>query len=92
MEMKPEIKTPKFERKIEKILAEIRTRTYIDEMAAEVIKAVIQDALDEECRMLNCYYWEEYYNELYSARSSAYDEGYTAGQYEGNSAVVHLSD
>ena len=83
MEMQPEIKTPKFERKIEKILAEIRTRTYIDEMAAEVIKAVMQDALDEECRMLNCYYWEEYYNELYSARSSAYDEGYTAGQSEG---------
>ena len=87
MEMKPEIKTPKFERKIEKILAKIRTRTYIDEMAAEVIKAVIQDELDEECRMLNCYYWEEYYNELYSARSSAYDEGYTAGQSAGLSDV-----
>ena len=67
--MKPEIKAPKFERKIEKILAEIRTRTYIDEVAAEVIKAVIQDALDEECRMLNCYYWEEYYNAKHSNKA-----------------------
>ena len=91
MEMKPEIKPPKFERKIEKILAEIRTIACIDDVDAEAIEKILQDALNEECRMLDSYYWEEYYNAITSAQHRAYDEGhsdgYSLGYDDGHSAV-----
>lgn len=81
------ITTPNFMDKTEKIMAEIRTRTFIEDVDAEVIK----DALNEYYRMLNEYYVEEYYNALNTARNRAYDDGYDVGYDvgydEGNSAV-----
>ena len=75
-----EIKTPSFKNMTARIIAEMRTITSIADVDAEVIEAILQGELEEKCRMLDCYYWEEYYNELYSARSKAYDEGYAAGK------------
>ena len=68
-----------------KILADVRTRTCIDDVDAEVIEEILQDKLNEECRMLNGYYWEEYYNELTSAEHRAYGEGYYDGYSASNS-------
>lgn len=80
--------TTNFMNKAAIIFAEIRNQTCIDE---EVIKKILQDALNE----LNAYYEEEYYNALNTARNSAYDEGfddgydvgYDVGYDEGHSAV-----
>ena len=80
MKMKTETGTPSFKNMAARIIAEIRTITPIADVDAEAIKKILQGELEEECRMLDCYYWEEYYNELYSARSKAYDEGYAAGK------------
>ena len=66
------IPTPNFTGKVEKIIAEIRTKTCID-FDTEVIQGILQDMLIEECRMLAGYYEEEYLNALSSARSKAYD-------------------
>ncbi len=81
------ITTPDFMGKTARIIAEVRTKTFIDEVAAEVIK----DALNEYCRMLDEYYAEEYYNALNTARNRAYDEGfddgYDVGYDAGHSAV-----
>ena len=60
------IKTPNFTRRITKIIAEIRTIACIDDVGAEAIEKILQDELNEECRMLDSYYWEEYYNEYYN--------------------------
>ena len=77
------IKTPNFTR----LIAEVSALTGIDEIHAEAL----EELLNEECRMLNCYYWEEYFNELESARFTAYnagyDAGYSAGHSESHSAV-----
>ena len=85
------ITTPNFMGKAANIIAEIRTRTCIDDVDAEVIKAILQDELNEYYRMLNGYYEEEYYNALNTARNRAYDEGfddgYDVGYDEGRSAV-----
>ena len=60
------IKTPNFIGKTDKIIAEIRTRTHIDDVDAAVIKDILGDMLMEECRMLDGYYAEEYYNAKHS--------------------------
>ena len=74
---------PDFINSTAKIIAEIRTRACIDDVDAEVIKEMLQDALDEECRVLDSYYWEEHYNnycnEISSVRTGAYDAGYDEG-------------
>ena len=57
------IKTPSFMNITAKIIAEVRNRTYINDVDAEALEKIVQDELLEECRMLDCYYWEEYYNE-----------------------------
>ena len=80
------IKTPNFTRRITNIIAEIRTVACIDDIDAEAIEKILQDELNEECRMLDSYYWEEYYNmycnEISSARTGAYDAGFADGQSE----------
>ena len=81
------IVTPDFTRRIANIIAEIRTRACIDDVDAEVIAGILKDALNEECRMLDSYYWEEYYNkycnEMSSAHRIAYDEGHSDGYADG---------
>ena len=87
------IKTPNLTRKIANIIAEIRTIACIDDVDAEAIEKILQDELTEECRMLDGYYWEEYYNELSSAEHRAYNAGhydgynvgYNVGHYDGYS-------
>ena len=76
-----EIKTPSFKNMTARVIAKIRTITSIAGVDAEVIEKILQDELEEECRMLDCYYCEEYYNELYSANSA--DDGHS----ESHSAV-----
>ena len=78
------IKTPNLTRKIANIIAEIRTIACIDDVDAEAIEKILQDELTEECRMLDGYYWEEYYKELSSAEHRAYDEGYIVGYNVGH--------
>ena len=73
------IMTPNFMGKTAKIIAEIRNQTCIDDVDAEVIKAILKDELNEYCRML-CGYYEEEYD---IAISSAYDEGYALGYDDG---------
>ena len=77
--------TPNFMSKAAKIIAEIQVRTCIDEVEAEVIKELLQAALNEYCSMLDEYYEEEYYNAISSVRSSAYDDGYSDGYSDGTS-------
>ena len=84
--MKPQpIKTPNFMRLATMIMAEIRTITYIDDVDAEALKALLQEELNEECRMIDGYYEEEYYHELSRTRTIAYDEGYALGYDGGHS-------
>ena len=71
--------TPDFMDRTAKIIAEIRTRTCIDDVDAEVIKAILQDSLNEYCTLLKGYYDEEYSNAISSARSKAYDDGHSDG-------------
>ena len=80
METKP-IMSPNFTR----VIAEIRTRTGIDAVAAEAL----EEFLTEQCRMIDGYYEEEYYHELDIVRSTAYDAGYTAG-YDAGYEVGHF--
>ena len=91
--MKPNytVTTPNFMVKTAKIIAEVRARTCIDDVDAEVIEEILQNELTEYYRMLAGYYEEEYYNAIASARTSAYDngyaDGYDIGYDEGHSAV-----
>ena len=81
------ITTPNFMVKTANIIAEVRARTCIDDVDVEVIKEILQDALNEYYMMLNEYYAEEYYNALNTARNKAYDAGYDDGYDAGHSAV-----
>ena len=58
------ISTPDFMGSTAKIIAEISTRTSIDDVDVEVLKGILQE------------YYEE---ELSSARSKAYDDGHSDG-------------
>ena len=78
--------TPNFMSKAAKIIAEIQVRTCIDAAEAEVIKELLQAALNEWGVMLEEYYEEEYYNAIANHRSSAYDDGYDAGYSDGTTA------
>ena len=84
------IMTPNFMGKTAKIIAEIRARTCIDD-DAEVIKEILQDELNEYCRMLCGYYEEEYDTAISSAYDEGYalgyDDGYSVGYSDGHSAV-----
>ena len=73
------ITTPNFMGKTANIIAEIRTKTCIEDVDAEVIKDILQAALNEHYRMLDEYYAEEYYNALNTARNRAYDDGFDDG-------------
>lgn len=77
------ITTPNFMARTAKIIAEIRTRTCIDDVDAEVIKEILQDSLNEYHMMLDEYYKEEYYIAISSARSEAYDDGHSDGYADG---------
>ena len=83
--MKPNytVTTPNFMVKTAKIIAEMRARTCIDDVDAEVIEEILQNKLTEYYRMLEGYYEEEYYNAISSARSKAYDEGHSDGYANG---------
>ena len=85
------ITTPNFMDRTAKIMEEIRTRACIDDVDAEVIEKILQDELNEYCRMLDSYYWEEYHNkycdEVHSIRNGAYEAGYDEGYSESHSAV-----
>ena len=71
------IRTPNFSSKIAKIMAEIRTKTRIDDVDAEVIKDILQDMLIEECRMLDGYYEEEHFNELRNLAYAGHSESHS---------------
>ena len=73
------IKTPNFMGKAAKIVEEIQTKTCIDDVNAGIIEKILQDELNEYCRMLDGYYAEEYYNAITSAQHRAYDEGHSDG-------------
>ena len=67
-----------------KIIAEIRTKTYIDKIDAEAIKEILQDELIE------------YHNEVFTyghgiGYDDGYDEGYALGYDEGHSGVITLT-
>ena len=71
------IRTPNFSSKIAKIMAEIRTKTRIDDVDEEAIKDILQDMLIEECRMLDGYYEEEYFNELRNLTYAGHSESHS---------------
>ena len=73
------ITTPNFKHETAKMIAEICNKICIDDFEAEVIKDILQDALNEYCMILEGYYEEEYYNAISSARNSAYDSGFDDG-------------
>ena len=54
-----------------KVIAEVRTRTCIDNFDAEVLEEILQDALNKYCRELDGYY----------------DAGYAAGWVNGKSRL-----
>ena len=74
---------PNFSNKTAKIIAEIRTKTCIDEIDAEVIKDILQDTLNEYYRMLDESYAEEHYNAIITTRNRAYDDGHSDGYADG---------
>ena len=77
------ITTPNFSGKITKVIAEIQVQTCIDEVEAEIIKELLQDALNEHAAALNEYYDEEHYIAVSRAQHRAYDEGHSDGYYDG---------
>ena len=77
------IMTPKFVGKTAKIIAEIRNRTCIDDVDAQIMEEILQDALNEYYMELDGYYEEEYYIAISSARSKAYDDGHSDGYADG---------
>ena len=83
------IMPPNFNGRIAKIIAEIRTRTCINDVDTEVLKGLLKDEferMDED-------YEKEYYYATSSVHNSAYDAGYdagyAAGYSEGNSVVQY---
>ena len=73
------IMTPKFMDSIATIFAEIRTKTCIDDVDVEVIKAILKDELNKYRIELGEYYEEEYSIAISSAQNRAYDDGHTDG-------------
>ena len=58
-----------------KIIAEMRTRTYIDKFDTKVIEDILNATL------------KEYYDELNEYYDAGYDDGYAAGHPKSHSAV-----
>ena len=75
-----ELKTPDFTR----LIAELRTRARISDVAAVAIEELLQASLNEYCMVLHGYYEEKYYNAISSARNSAYYDGYDDGYSDGH--------
>ena len=67
---------PNFRGRTAKLIAEIRNRTCIDDVDAEVIKEILQEVLDE------------YYNVLHGYYDAGYDDGYSNGYDEGLSTIM----
>ena len=74
---------PDFIDSIAKIIAEVRVRTCIDKIDAEVLEDILQEELNEYCLELDEYYIEEYHIAISSARSKAYDDGHSDGYTDG---------
>ena len=81
---------PNFRGRTAKIIAEIRNRTCIDDVDAEVIEEILQAALIKYCRELDGYYdagyaagWVNGKSSLEGDVDSAYDEGYALGYSDG---------
>ena len=65
---------PEFMDRIAKIIAEVRTRTYMDKIDTEVLEELLKDELIE------------YHNEVFTyGHNTGYDDGYSDGYYEGHS-------
>ena len=75
--------TPNFMDSIAKIIADIRTKTCIDDAEVEILEGLLKDGLNEYYEELNEYYEEEYYIAISSARSKAYDDGHSDGYVDG---------
>ena len=74
---------PNFMGKAANIMADVRNSTCIDDVDAEVINGILQEALNEYYDELHEYYEEEYYIAVASARNIAYDDGHSDGYSEG---------
>ena len=74
---------PDFMDRIEKIIADVRTITYIDKIDAKAIEELLKDELNEYCSLLEQYYEEECYIAVSSARNIAYDDGHSDGYADG---------
>ena len=70
---------PKFVGKTAKIIAEIRNRTCINNMDAQILEDILQAALNEYYMEVDEYYEEEYYIAIEDVRASAYDNGFADG-------------
>ena len=70
------IMTPKFMSHIAKIIAEIRTKTYMDAVDAEVIEKILQDELNRA--------YDDGFDDGYDV---GYGIGYDVGYDAGHSAV-----
>ena len=77
------------------VIAEVRTRMCIDDVDEEVLKQILQAALNKYCRELDGYYdagyaagWVNGKSRLEGDVDSAYDEGYALGYSEGHSLML----
>ena len=82
---------PDFMDRAAKIIAKIRTRTYIDKIDTAVLEELVKDELNEYYDELQGYYdagydysYDNGYDEGYAL---GYDDGYAAGHSESHSAV-----
>ena len=76
------IQTPNFMSRIAKIIGEVRARTCIEDVDAEVLWEILQDELkelNEYCRMLDGYYEEKCSIAISRARNNSYYEGHSDG-------------
>ena len=86
---------PDFMKSAAKIIAEIRTKTCIDDVDAEAIEELLKAGLKAYYAELEDYHIEEYHNAMNRARNVAYDDGfddgydvgYDNGYSDGHSAV-----
>ena len=78
-----------------KVIAEVRTRTCIDNSDEEILEEILRGALNKYCRELDGYYdagyaagWVNGKSRLEGDVDSAYDEGYALGYSEGHSLML----
>ena len=71
---------PEFMDRIAKIIAEVRTRTYMDKIDTEVLEELLKDELIEYHNEVFTYGHNTGYDDGYSdGYSKGYDEGYSLG-------------